>query len=97
MKVIRINVSEEEKALLDLLRQYGTANTVFGQIAAPLPKVTVVTTKTWASKKDRKAGRGFACTIAGADNCGRKDLRTAHNTGSHDPSTAHFHFANKGI
>jgi hypothetical protein len=44
---------------------------------------------TWRTKKQRARGEGFACTVPGADNCGRKDLRTPLNTGSHTLPEGH--------
>jgi hypothetical protein len=56
---------------------------------------TPVAAKTWASNRERKAGLGFPCTVAGADNCGRSDLRTSETGASHDSTQPKFHFAHK--
>jgi len=57
----------------------------------PAKSATKSGVRTFATKAERDAGKGFPCTVS--PSCGRTNLRTAEAGASHDPKAPHWHNA----
>lgn len=71
-----LHLSANEKAVILALRASKRSSNV--SLAAP----TEAAPRTFATKAERLAGKGFPCTVPG-DDCGRRDLRTPNRASIH--------------